>query len=85
MYYLSRLRDLRQDRDLKQKEIAALLKIDQRVYSTYETGKREIPLRHLVFLEQYYHTSTDYLLGLTNEEKPYPAIKTNHRVGDSPK
>ena len=85
MYYLSRLRDLRQDRDLKQKEIAALLKIDQRVYSTYETGKREIPLRHLVFLAQYYHTSTDYLLGLTNEENPYPAIKTNHRVGDSPK
>lgn len=85
MYYLSRLRDLRQDRDLKQKEIAALLKIDQRVYSTYETGKREIPLRHLVFLALYYHTSTDYLLGLTNEEKPYPAIKTNHRVGDSPK
>ena len=80
MYYLSRLRDLRQDRDLKQKEIAALLKIDQRVYSTYETGKREIPLRHLVFLAQYYHTSTDYLLGLTNEEKPYPAIKTNHRA-----
>ena len=85
MYYLSRLRDLRQDRDLKQKEIAALLKIDQRVYSTYETGKREIPLRHLVFLAQYYHTSTDYLLGLTNEEKPYPAIKTNHREGESPK
>ena len=47
MYYLSRLRDLRQDHDLKQKEVAALLKIDQRVYSTYETGKREIPLRHL--------------------------------------
>ena len=79
MYHLSRLRDLRQDHDLKQKEVAALLKIDQRDYSTYETGKREIPLRHLVFLARYYHTSTDYLLGLTNEEKPYPAIKTTNQ------
>ena len=79
MYHLSRLRDLRQDHDLKQKEVAALLKIDQRVYSTYETGKRELPLRHLVFLARYYHTSTDYLLGLTNEEKPYPAIKTTNQ------
>lgn len=79
MYHLSRLHDLRQDHDLKQKEVAALLKIDQRVYSTYETGKREIPLRHLVFLARYYHTSTDYLLGLTNEEKPYPAIKRTNQ------
>ena len=67
------------NKGLKQKEVAALLKIDQRVYSTYETGKREIPLRHLVFLAQYYHTSTDYLLGLTNEEKPYPAIKRTNQ------
>ena len=54
MYYLRRLRDLRQDHDLTQKEIAGLLDIDQRVYSTYETGKREIPLRHLVALAKYY-------------------------------
>ena len=75
MYYLSRLKDLRQDKDLKQKEVAALLKIDQRVYSTYEIGKRELPLHHLVFLAEYYHTSTDYLRGLTNEEKPSPPVK----------
>lgn len=62
MYYLRRLKDLRQDHDLTQKEVAALLEIDQRVYSTYETGKREIPLRHLVFLADYYCTSTDYIL-----------------------
>lgn len=71
MYYLRRLRDLRQDHDLTQKEVAGLLEIDQRVYSTYETGKREIPLRHLVFLAEYYHTSTDYLLGLTDISTPY--------------
>lgn len=56
MYYLRRLRDLRQDHDLTQKEVAGLLEIDQRVYSTYETGKREMPLHHLVFLAEYYHT-----------------------------
>lgn len=73
MYYLRRLRDLRQDHDLTQKEVAGLLEIDQRVYSTYETGKREIPLRHLVFLAEYYHTSTDYLLDLTDIPMPYPS------------
>ena len=71
MYYLRRLRDLRQDHDLTQKEVAGLLEIDQRVYSTYETGKREIPLRHLVFLAKYYRTSTDYLLDLTDSPVPY--------------
>ena len=73
MYYLRRLRDLRQDHDLTQKEVAALLNIDQRVYSTYETGRREIPLHHLVLLADYYHTSTDYLLGRTDSPLPYPA------------
>ena len=70
MYY-QRLRDLREDRDLAQKEIGALLGIDQRVYSTYETGKREIPLHLLVKLADYYHTSTDYLLGRTDNPLPY--------------
>ena len=62
MYY-QRLRDLREDHDLTQKEIAAVLGIDQRVYSTYETGKREIPVHHLIKLADYYHVTTDYLLG----------------------
>ena len=61
--YLPRLRDLREDKDMKQKEVAAILGIDQRVYSTYETGKRDIPLRHLVVLADFYNVSTDYLLG----------------------
>jgi len=57
---------------MMQKEIAAILGIDQRVYSTYETGKREIPVHHLISLAHFYHTSTDYLLGLTNRTEPYP-------------
>ena len=70
MYY-QRLRDLREDHDLMQKEIAAILGIDQRVYSNYETGKREIPTRLLIILADYYKTSTDYILGRTDNIKPY--------------
>lgn len=70
MYY-SRLKDLREDSDLVQKEVAAVLGIDQRVYSNYETGKREIPTRFVVKLAKFYHTSADYILGLTNDPKPY--------------
>lgn len=66
-----RIRDLREDRDLVQKEVAAILGIDQRVYSNYETGKREIPTRFVVTLAKFYNTSTDYILGLTNNSKPY--------------
>ena len=70
MYY-PRLRDLREDRDLVQKEVAAVLGIDQRVYSNYEIGKREIPTRFLTVLADFYGTSTDYILGRTNNSKPY--------------
>lgn len=70
MYY-PRLRDLREDRDLVQKEVAAVLGIDQRVYSNYEIGKREIPTRFLAVLADFYGTSTDYILGRTNNPKPY--------------
>ena len=61
--YFPRLFDLRQDHDMTQKEVAALLGIDQRVYSNYETGKREIPVRHLMVLADYYKTSIDYIVG----------------------
>lgn len=60
---LLRLRDLREDRDMSQKQISAILGIDQRVYSTYETGKRDIPLNHLITLADFYHVTVDYLLG----------------------
>ena len=61
--YLPRLRDLREDHDMTQAQIAAILGIDQRVYSIYETGQRDIPLPRLVTLADYYKVSTDYLLG----------------------
>lgn len=67
LYYYQRIKDLREDADLKQKEIAAILGIDQRVYSNYETGKREIPTHLLIKLADYYNTTTDYILGRTND------------------
>ncbi len=70
MYY-PRLKDLRNDNDLMQKQVAALLQINQRVYSNYETGKREIPTRFVVQLAEYYAVSADYLLGLTDIPTPY--------------
>lgn len=69
LYYYQRIRDLREDADLKQKEIAAILGIDQRVYSNYEIGKREIPTHLLIKLADYYNTTTDYILGRTNNPK----------------
>ena len=66
-----RLKDMSTDRDLMQKQVADYLDIDQRVYSNYETGKREIPIKHLVKLADLYGTSTDYLLGRTNILRPY--------------
>ena len=65
-----RIRDLRIDNELTQKEVASVLKIDQRVYSNYETGKRNIPIPMLIFLADYYNTSTDFLLGRTNNPDP---------------
>lgn len=66
MMYYRRIRDLREDHDLMQKEIAAVLGIQQTVYSRYERGFQTIPLEHLVTLADYYHVSTDYLLGRTD-------------------
>lgn len=67
-----RLRDLREDRDLTQKQIAEYLHIRQNTYSQYENGHRALPVEVLVELAAFFGTSTDYLLGLTDEEKPYP-------------
>ena len=66
-----RIRDIREDSDLTQKEIADYLHIKQNTYSQYENGQRQIPIEALIALARYYHTSTDYLLGLTDERKPY--------------
>ena len=69
--YFQRLRDLREDHDLLQKDIAELLGISQTVYSRYERGFQTIPIAHLLTLADFYKTSTDYLLGRTNNPKPY--------------
>lgn len=60
-----KIRDLREDRDLKQREVAAYLSCSQRVYSNYEMGQRDIPTDVLVKLSEFYNVSVDYLLGLT--------------------
>ncbi len=70
--YFPRLRDLRNDSDLLQRDIAAVLKISQTVYSRYERGYQTIPVEHLLKLADFYNTSTDYLLGRTNNPKPAP-------------
>ena len=70
-----RIRDLREDKDLMQKDLAAYLKCTQVCYSNYETGKRDIPTDVLRALAFYYDTSTDYILGLTDEPVPYPRKK----------
>ena len=75
LVYFHRLKDLREDKDLKQSDIAKMLGIQQTVYSRYERGLQNIPLDYLLFLADYYHTSTDYILGRTNEIKPYPKAK----------
>lgn len=66
--YCELLRELRESRDLKQSDIATVLKTTQQVYSRYETGINELPLRHLVTLCRFYSVSADYLLGLNRED-----------------
>ena len=70
--YFQRLRDLREDADLSQKQVAALLGIQQTVYSRYERGFQTIPLEHLLTLADFYHVSTDYLLGRTKNPHIHP-------------
>ena len=66
-----RIRDLREDKDMTQTEMAKILKCSQRIYSNYECGDVDIPTTILIKLAEFHHTSVDYLLGLTNEKNPY--------------
>jgi len=68
MYYYQRLRDLREDQDLAQKEVAAILDITTQQYSLYELGRREIPYHHAITLAKFYKVSLDYIAGLTNKK-----------------
>ena len=66
-----RIKELREDHDLTQSEIATYLHIKQNTYSQYENGQRQLPIACLIALAEFYRTSTDYILGLTEERKPY--------------
>ena len=75
----ARLRDLREDHDLTQKQLGARLQCSQRIYSDYETGRVGIPAEILIRLAIVYNTSVDYLLDLTDEREPY-ARKVKERI-----
>ena len=66
----NRLRDLREDADLNQTQVANYLGMSQTGYSKYETGENDIPTQVLVKLARFYHTSSDYILGVTNKRDP---------------
>lgn len=72
---VKRLKDLREDNDLMQKEVANIINTTQQQYSKYETGIRLIPIDKISILADYYETSVDYILGRTNIKEPYPRKK----------
>ena len=67
-HYNDMIRELRQDRDLTQKDVAEMLGANQKVYSRYELGIRSLPIEHLIKLCKFYNVSADYILGLANEK-----------------
>lgn len=72
MRYNERIRALRQDNDLSQREIANILHIGQRTYADYESGKTRIPVDSLLILAEYYNVSMDYISGASNIKTEYP-------------
>lgn len=72
MNYVQRIRDLREDHDLKQSDVALILKTARNYYGEYERGTRPLPIEHLITLCRYYNISPEYILGFTNEQKPLP-------------
>ena len=81
----SRIKELREDRDLKQREVAAVLNIAQNTYCNYENGIREFPIAALVQLSRFYQVNLEYLLGLTDQSEPLPpsrrlAIKEPYQI-----
>jgi len=71
MYMYPRIRDLREDKDLTQAQVGNAVGVSQRTYAYYESGQRMLPPQILCALAEFYHTSVDYLLGLTDDPKPY--------------
>lgn len=66
--HVERIRELREDNDLLQKDVAKILKTTQQVYSRYEKGENEIPVRHIITLAKFYKVSGDYILGLSDKK-----------------
>lgn len=74
-----RLKSLREDNDITQSQLADFLHIKQNTYSQYENGQRGIPIDILIDLSSFFRTSVDYILELTDEEKPYPRRKDKRK------
>ena len=72
MHYTERIRALREDNDLSQTEVAAIIHVAQRTYSDYESGKIRIPVDSLIILAKYYDLSMDYISGISNVKNKYP-------------
>ncbi|MEL7569813.1 MAG: helix-turn-helix transcriptional regulator [Eubacteriaceae bacterium] len=70
-----KIRDIREDQDLTQKQVAQYLQCDQSLYSKYEREERDVPLHIMIKLAVFYNTSVDYLAGLTDEKRPYKRIR----------
>ena len=75
MTYAERIRALRDDRDLKQADVAAVLKVGQRTYCDYELGKTRIPVDSLIVLAKMYNVSMDYICGVSDEKRGFPKRK----------
>lgn len=75
----SRIRNLREDKDMTQKDIGNILNMSQTGYNQYEIGKNDIPTKILIKLANFYNTSVDYLLELTDIKEPYPRKKTGKK------
>lgn len=71
MKYYQRLKDCREDEDLKQIDIAQILDTSQKQYSRWERGEQEIPMHHAITLCKHYNVSMDYICGLTNDKRKY--------------
>jgi len=76
MMYIRRIRDLREDHDMTQQQVADYLGTSQTMYARYERGANELPIRHLLTLCELYHVSADYILGLNEKNFNSPAKET---------
>ena len=77
---INRLKDLREDRDLTQKDVAKLLNISQQYYQCYESGKNELPLRHCITLAKYYNVSIDYIVNIISVRRPLYGIEEQKQI-----